>query len=38
MKPPLKLTRRSREERLAALIKLARTNAPKTAPAAKPHP
>jgi hypothetical protein len=33
MKPPLKLTRRSREERLAALIKLARSGAPKPPPA-----
>lgn len=36
MKPPLKLTRRSREARLAALIKLAKTAPPKAAPAARP--
>jgi len=37
MKPPLKLTRRSREERLAALIKLAKTERRPAAPAAKPQ-
>jgi hypothetical protein len=35
MKTPLKLAKRSREERLAALIKLAKAHGPK-APPAKP--
>jgi hypothetical protein len=35
MKPPLKLAKRSREERLAALIKLAKTSAPKPTPTSR---
>jgi len=37
MKPPLKLTRRSREQRLAALIKLAKADRRPASPAAKPQ-
>jgi hypothetical protein len=35
MKPPLKLAKRSREQRLAALIKLAKTSTPKPAPTSR---
>ncbi len=37
MKAPLKLTRRSRDERLAALIKLAKAERPPAAPAKSPN-
>jgi hypothetical protein len=37
MKTPLKLAKRSREERLAALIKLARTGGAKPRPTARPQ-